>query len=72
MEGNNALRLIKRADYCALTSLDTGLDVAHVVYSIDIIANGTGLETDDVMRLTSVTGVRFLDSVRESSMCTAN
>ena len=31
--------------------------------SIDIIANGTGLETDDVMRPTSVTGVRFLDSV---------
>ena len=30
MEGNYALRLIKRADYCALTSLDTGLDVAHV------------------------------------------
>ena len=34
MEGNYALRLIKRADYCALTSLDTGLDVAHVVYSL--------------------------------------
>ena len=33
MEGNYALRLIKRADYCALTSLDTGL-VAHVVYSV--------------------------------------
>ena len=32
-------------------------------FIIDIIANGTGLETDDVMRLTSVTGVRFLDSV---------
>ena len=28
--------------------------------TIDIIADGTGLETDDVMRLTSVTGVRFL------------
>ena len=34
MEGNYALRLIKRADYCALTSSDTGLDVAHVVYSL--------------------------------------
>ena len=34
MEGNYALRLIKRADYWALTSLDTGLDVAHVVYII--------------------------------------
>ena len=32
MEGNYALILIKRADYCALTSLDTGLDVAHVAY----------------------------------------
>ena len=30
---------------------------------IDIIANGMGLETDDVMRPTSVTGVRFLDSM---------
>ena len=30
MEGNYALRLIKRADYCALTPLDTDLDVAHV------------------------------------------
>ena len=30
MEGNYALRLIKRADYCAFTSLNTGLDVAHV------------------------------------------
>ena len=34
MEGNYALRLIKRADYGALTSLDTGLDVAHVAYSL--------------------------------------
>ena len=34
MEGNHALILIKCADYCALTSLDTGLDVAHVVYSL--------------------------------------
>ena len=34
MEGNYALILIKRADYCALTSLDTGLDVAHVAYSL--------------------------------------
>ena len=34
MEGNYALKLIKRADYCALTSLDTGLDVAHVAYSL--------------------------------------
>ena len=34
MEGNYALRLIKRAYYCALTSLDTGLDVAHVAYSL--------------------------------------
>ena len=34
MEGNYALRLLKRADYCALTSLDTGLDVAHVAYSV--------------------------------------
>ena len=34
MEGNYALRLIKRADYCALTSLDTGRDVAHVAYSV--------------------------------------
>ena len=33
MEGNYALILIKRADYCALTSLDTDLDVAHVAYS---------------------------------------
>ena len=31
--------------------------------TIDIIANGTGLETDDVMRTTSVTGARFLDPV---------
>ena len=31
------------------------------LYTIDIIANGTGLETDDVMRPTSVTGARFLD-----------
>ena len=31
MEGNYALRLIKYADYCALTSLDTGLNIAHVV-----------------------------------------
>ena len=29
----------------------------------DTIANGTGLETDDVMWPTSVTGVCFLDSV---------
>ena len=28
------LRLIKRAYYCTLTSLDTGLDVAHVAYSL--------------------------------------
>ena len=28
------LRLIKHADYCALTSLDMGLDVAHVAYSL--------------------------------------
>ena len=34
MEGNYALRLIKRANYCALTSLDMGLDVAHVAYSL--------------------------------------
>ena len=34
MEGNYALRLIKRAEYCVLTSLDTGLDVAHVAYSL--------------------------------------
>ena len=34
MEGNYALILIKRGDYCALTSLDTGLDVAHVAYSL--------------------------------------
>ena len=27
------LILIKCADYCVLTSLDTGLDVAHVVWS---------------------------------------
>ena len=27
-------RAITRADYCALTSLDTGLDVAHVAYSL--------------------------------------
>ena len=27
MKGNYAFRLIKCADYCALTSLDTGLDV---------------------------------------------
>lgn len=31
MEGNTCtLRLIKQADYCALTSLNTGLGVAHV------------------------------------------
>ena len=34
MEGNYALRLIKRANYCTLTSLDTGLDNAHVAYSL--------------------------------------
>ena len=34
MEGNCALRIIKCANYCALTSLDTGLDVAHVAYSL--------------------------------------
>ena len=34
MEGNYALILIKRVDYCTLTSLDTGLDVAHVAYSL--------------------------------------
>ena len=37
MEGNYALRLIKRADYCALTSLDTGLDVAHVAYTCSLM-----------------------------------
>ena len=34
MEGNYALILIYRANYCTLMSLDTGLDVAHVVYSL--------------------------------------
>ena len=37
MEGNYALRLIKRADYCALMSLDTGLDVAHVAYTCSLM-----------------------------------
>ena len=31
------LRLIKHADYCALTSLDTGLDVAHVAYTCSLM-----------------------------------
>ena len=34
MEGNYAFSLIKHTYYCALTSLDTGLDVAHVAYSL--------------------------------------
>ena len=34
MEGNYALKRIKRADYYALMSLDAGLDVAHVAYSL--------------------------------------
>ena len=41
--------------------MGTRFQVGH--QAIDIIANGTGWETDDVMRPTSVTGVRFLDSV---------
>ena len=43
MEGNYALILIKRADYCALKSLDTGLDVAHVTYSAIITYMSRGL-----------------------------
>ena len=31
---NGGLRLIKHADYCVLTFLDTGLDVAQVAYSL--------------------------------------
>ena len=53
------------ADYSTVHRWNSLLRLRFLLGSetIDIIANGTGLETDDVMRPTSVTGARFLDPV---------
>ena len=54
-------------NYKTFTNVEISLARAKLNFetpiTIDIIAYGTGLETDDVMRPTSVTGVRFFDSV---------
>ena len=51
MEGNYALRLIKRADYCALTSLDT----RPKIIGLDSIPTAVGYRIEDKEELESST-----------------